>query len=155
MHAADWPAVREIYAQGIATGMATFETDVPTWEKWNAGHLEGCRLVARDAQHQIVGWAALSRVSPRACYDGVAEVSVYVSQAARGCGVGRQLLAALIVESERAGLWTLQATIIAENEASIRLHKKCEFRVVGRRERIAQLHGQWRDTILMERRSRK
>lgn len=149
---ADWPWVRAIYLQGIATGNATFETEAPSWEEWDANHLRPCRLAARQAGLGI-GWAALNPVSRRTCYSGVAEVSVYVGDAHRGNGVGRALLQALISESERHGLWTLQAAGMAENAASLRLLQGCGFRVVGRRERVARLHGVWRDTILTERRS--
>jgi L-amino acid N-acyltransferase YncA len=153
MQPADWPAVRTIYLEGIATGNATFETEAPEWERWDASHLPVCRLVARR-DGQVVGWAALSPVSGRCAYGGVAEVSVYVAAAARGQGIGNALLAALVAESERAGLWTLQAGIFPENVASLALHKACGFREVGRRERIGQMHGVWRDTVLMERRSK-
>jgi phosphinothricin acetyltransferase len=153
MQPADWPAVRAIYREGIATGNATFETEAPEWEQWDSGHLPICRLVARR-DGQIVGWAALSPVSGRCVYAGVAEVSVYVAAAARGQGVGKALLAALVAESERAGLWTLQAGIFPENAASLALHRACGFREVGRRERIGQMHGVWRDIVLMERRSK-
>jgi L-amino acid N-acyltransferase YncA len=149
-----WPAVRAIYAEGIATGNATFETDYPEWETWSMGHVENCRLVAQSGD-EVVGWAALSRVSSRAVYAGVAEVSVYVAQSARGRGVGATLLFALIACSEQAGFWTLQASILVENVASVRVHERCGFRVVGRRERIARRDGKWRDTLLMERRSPK
>lgn len=149
MEPADWPTVGQIYAEGIATGNATFETEVPDWEKWNTSHLSDCRLLAREGE-TTVGWAALSRVSDRACYSGVAEVSVYVAESVRGRGVGRQLLQNLVTESARCGLWTLQATVFAENHISIHLHQQCGFRIVGRRERIAQLHASWKDTILME-----
>lgn len=151
--AAHWEQVRAIYLEGIATGLATFETDVPSWERWDAGHLACCRLVAHEGG-QVKGWAALSAVSTRRVYAGVAETSVYVRQRCRGEGLGRALLAALVNASERNGIWMLQASIFAENEASIGLHGSCGFRVVGRRERIACLQGRWRDTILMERRSR-
>ena len=151
--AAHWPEVREIYQQGIATGNATFETQAPTWDAWNAGHLTHSRLVATDAAGQVLGWAALSPVSGRCVYGGVAEVSVYVADAARGQGVGRQLLAALVAESEKNGIWTLQAGIFPENTASIHLHETQGFRVLGRRERIGKLAGVWRDTVLLERRS--
>ena len=153
MSASDWPAVRAIYLEGIATGNATFERTAPEWPQWDAGHLSPGRLTARAAD-AIVGWAALSRVSTRAVYAGVAEVSVYVAAAARGTGVGRTLLAALIHESERAGIWTLQAGIFPENRASIILHEKAGFRVVGIRERLGAMDGRWRDVVLMERRSR-
>jgi phosphinothricin acetyltransferase len=147
-----WPAVREIYREGIATGNATFATDLPDWEKWNSAHLQDCRLVAckRD---QVLGWAALSPVSARRVYAGVAEVSVYVAAAARGRGVGKSLLKALIQESEAKGVWTLQAGIFPENSASIALHKSCGFRKVGVRRRIGKLRDTWRDVLLLERRS--
>jgi L-amino acid N-acyltransferase YncA len=152
MTPADWPHVRTIYMEGIATGQATFETESPSWDQWDAGHLFTCRLVARQ-RDLILGWAALSPVSWRLCYAGVAEVSVYVGVVQRGCGIGRALLRALVEESERQGLWTLQAATFADNSASLRLLTSCGFRVVGRRERVAQLHGVWKDTILAERRS--
>jgi L-amino acid N-acyltransferase YncA len=152
MEPADWERVRAIYEQGIASGQATFELEAPTWERWDAAHLPFARLVACFEGH-VVGWAALSLVSGRCCYAGVAEASVYVDNACRGQGVGRQLLLAAIAESERRGIWTLQGGAFAENEASLRLQRACGFRVVGKRERIGQLHGVWRDTILTERRS--
>jgi L-amino acid N-acyltransferase YncA len=148
----DWPVIRQIYSEGIATGNATFETVVPEWAKWDAGHLQDCRLVAQDSQ-RILGWAALSAVSSRCVYSGVAEVSVYVASAARGRGVGKILLHSLVEESERRGIWTLQAGIFPENVRSIALHKSCGFREVGRRERLGQLAGLWRDVLLLERRS--
>jgi len=153
---AHWPAVRAIYEAGIATGQATFTTEVPSWAAWDASHLAHCRLVAlapADAADPILGWAALSPVSGRSVYAGVAEVSIYIAAEARGQGVGRQLLAALVAESEQRGLWMLQASIFPENAASLALHASQSFRVVGRRERIAQLRGQWHDTLLLERRS--
>jgi L-amino acid N-acyltransferase YncA len=150
---ADWEIVRSIYLEGIATGNATFETDAPDWETWNRNHLSFARLIARSGG-DIVGWAALSPVSSRRVYTGVAEVSVYVAESARGTGAGRVLLASLIEEAERNGIWTLQAGIFPENAASIALHKSCGFREVGRRERIGTLRGVWRDVILLERRSR-
>jgi nitrilase len=148
----DWEAVRAIYQEGMATGNATLETCTPDWTAWDTAHLQRCRLVAR-AGGDVVGWAALSPVSKRQVYAGVAEVSIYVKASARGKGVGRALLNQLIRESERHGFWTLQAGILAENQASIALHRACGFRVVGRRERIGQLKGVWRDVIVMERRS--
>jgi L-amino acid N-acyltransferase YncA len=154
MKAVDWEQVRSIYLEGIATGHATFETDAPTWEKWDAGHLRKARLVARSVEGDILGWAALSRVSDRCVYGGVAEVSVYVGARGRGRGIGRALLEALIEASERNEIWTLQAGIFPENAASVKLHLSCGFREVGRRERIGKLHGVWRDTLLLERRSR-
>ena len=146
--------MRAIYLEGIATGQATFETTAPTWEKWDAGHLRKMRLVARGEGGEILGWAALSRVSDRCVYGGVAEVSVYVGERGRGRGVGRALLEALIAASERNEIWTLQAGVFPENAASVRLHLSCGFREVGRRERIGKLNGVWRDTLLLERRSR-
>lgn len=150
----DWPAVREIYLEGIATRQATFETTAPSREAWDASHLPFARLVARQAEI-VVGWAALSPASSREVYAGVAEVSVYVSESQRGLGLGRKLLAALITASEENGIWSLQAGMFPENARSVALHRSFGFREVGRRERIAKLDGVWRDTILMERRSRK
>jgi L-amino acid N-acyltransferase YncA len=152
MKAADWPQVRAIYREGIATGNATFQKTAPEWDEWDAGHLAQCRLVAREGG-QVAGWAAVSRVSARAVYAGVAEVSVYVAARARGQGVGRMLLGALVAESERLGLWTLQAGIFPENKASIALHEAVGFRAVGVRERLGCMDGRWRDVVLMERRS--
>lgn len=151
---AHWPQVRAIYAEGIATGNATFEAQPPAWDVWDAGHRPDCRLVAlADDGATVLGWAALSPVSGRCVYAGVAEGSVYVAAAARGQGVGRALLAELVAASETAGLWTVQAGMFPENAASIRLHEAAGFRVVGRRERIGQMAGHWRDTLLLERRS--
>jgi L-amino acid N-acyltransferase YncA len=152
MTAADWPTVRTIYEQGVATGHATFQTVAPAWDAWDAAHLPSCRLVAR-LDGRVIGWAALSPVSSRAVYAGVAEVSVYVAADARGRGVGRALLQALVTTSEDDGRWTLQAGIFPENVASVHLHEQCGFRVVGRRERIGALAGVWRDVLLLERRS--
>ncbi len=157
--AAHWPQVCVIYEQGIATGHATFQTGAPTWEAWDRDHLAHSRLVALAGAEAggreglVAGWAALSAVSGRSVYKGVAEVSVYVAPEAAGRGLGRQLLAALVAESEANGLWTLQASIFPENEASLRLHAGLGFREVGRRERIGQQHGIWRSTVLLERRS--
>lgn len=154
MRPEDWPSVRAIYEEGIATGVATFETAAPDWSDWDAGHLPCCRLVARlPGSQQIAGWAAISPVSKRKVYAGVAEVSIYIAGSARGQGVGKALLQALIEESERSGMWMLQASIFAINTASQALHRGCGFREVGRRERIAQRDGVWRDTIILERRS--
>ena len=152
MTAADWPHVSRIYKEGIETGEATFETTVPDWERFDKGHLDICRIVACESDI-IAGWAALSRVSQRDVYRGVAEVSVYVAQEFRGKGIGSLLMRALVDESEQAGLWTLQASVFPENSASVRLHESCGFRIVGRRERIARQNGRWRDTFLLERRS--
>jgi L-amino acid N-acyltransferase YncA len=148
----DWEAVREIYREGMATGNATFEKAEPSWEKWDAGHLPSCRWVAW-AGDLVLGWAALSPVSARVVYAGVAEVSVYVAAQARGHGVGSTLLSALVAASEENGIWTLQASIFPENGSSIAIHRKCGFRVVGTREAIGFMDGRWRDTVLMERRS--
>lgn len=152
MTAADWPHVRSVYLEGIATGDATFETEAPDWEKWDASHLPQCRLVAR-AGAQVMGWAALAPVSSRRVYAGVMEVSVYVAESFRGRGIGETLLGALISCSEQHGIWTLQAGILPENKASLALHRRCGFREVGRRERIGKLDGVWRDVVLLERRS--
>ena len=150
----DWQQVRSIYLEGIREGNSTFETEAPSWEKWDEGHLQIARFVARDG-NRILGWAALSPVSKRSVYRGVAEVTVYVTESGRGLGVGSALLTALIQESERSGIWTLQASIFPENIASAKLHLRFGFREVGRRERIATLSGVWRDTLLFERRSTK
>ena len=149
MEKQDWNFVRKIYEEGIATGDATFEVEIPDWDSWNKCHLPTCRFVARE-DSQIVGWAALSPVSERCIYAGVAEVSVYVSAIARDKGVGTLLLEALIEESGNQGIWTLQAGIFPENIASLHLHRKKGFREVGYREKIGQLHDIWRDVILME-----
>jgi len=153
MQPRDWEFVRAIYLAGVATGQATFETEAPDWERWDAGHLPQCRLVARNGDG-ILGWAALSPVSKREVYAGVAEVSVYVAAPARGRGVGAALMRALIETSEQHGVWTLQSSVFPENHASIALHLNHGFRELGRRERVAKLHGVWRDTVLLERRSR-
>jgi len=147
-----WPEVAAIFQAGIDTGNATFETAPPSWGEWDRAHMPGLRLVAAD-DGRVLGWAALSRVSSRDCYAGVAEVSVYVAPEAAGSGVGRALLEALIARAENAGIWTVQAGIFPENAASLALHERCGFRVVGTRERIGQLHGVWRDDVLLERRS--
>jgi phosphinothricin acetyltransferase len=148
----DWPEVARIYREGIETGNATFETEVPSWEEWNRRHLAAHRFVA-ERDGRVVGWVALLPVSSRECYSGVAEVSTYVSEDARSQGVGRELLAAAIESAERAGVWTLQTSVFPENEASLRLLRRFGFREVGVRERIGRLHGIWRDTVLVERRS--
>jgi L-amino acid N-acyltransferase YncA len=150
----DWPAVREIYEQGIAGRQATFETESPVWDVWDRAHLPGQRLVAVE-DGRVVGWAALAAVSKRDCYRGVAENSVYVDSARQGRGIGRALLERLVADAERAGIWTIQTGIFPENEASIALHRGCGFRVVGTRERLAQLDGEWRDVVFLERRSKE
>jgi phosphinothricin acetyltransferase len=153
MTADDWPEVCAIYEEGLATGVGSFEVAAPSWQQWNRARLPHSRLVARaDA---VLGWAALSAVSQRACYAGVAEVGIYVAAAAQSRGVGRALLEALIQSAESHGIWTLQGATIAGNAASLALQARCGFRVVGRRERIAKRDGVWRDTILTERRSKK
>ena len=152
LRADDWRAVARIYAEGIEDGDATFEESVPEWQAWDEAHLRAPRLVARR-DGAVVGWAALAPVSRRAVYRGVAEVSVYVARVARGGGVGRTLLRELVARADDAGLWTLQAGVFPENEASVALHRSCGFRVVGRRERIGRHRGRWRDVLLLERRS--
>ena len=149
----DWAEVRAIHEQGIRTGHATFETTPQAWDAWDAGHLSHCRLVAR-AGERVLGWAALSPVSDRCAYGGVAEASVYVSEGSRGMGVGSKLLGALIIDSEREDIWTLQAGIFPENTASLALFQGKGFRIVGLRERLGELDGRWRDVLLLERRSR-
>jgi L-amino acid N-acyltransferase YncA len=148
----DWPRVRAIYEAGIATGNATFETEPPAWEAWDSGHLAAPRLVASRGD-DVIGWAALSPVSDRCVYQGVAEVSVYVDPAVARRGVGKAVLTALVVQSEAAGIWTLQTGIFPENTASLALHQGCGFRVVGRREKIGQMGDRWRDVVFLERRS--
>ncbi len=148
----DWERVRAIYLEGIATGNATFATEAPPWEQWDAAHRADCRLVARQ-NGSVIAWAALSPVSSRCVYAGVAEVSVYVAASARGKGAGRAILNALVHASERAGIWTLQAGIFPENTASVELHKRCGFRIVGVREKLGRMDGRWRDVLLLERRS--
>lgn len=148
----DWDGVRSVYQEGIETGDATFEIAAPVWEYWDAAHRPGCRLVACD-DSGVIGFAALSPVSARKVYAGVAEVSVYVAARSGGRGVGSALMAELVRASEAAGVWTLQASIFPENKASVALHAKFGFRVVGTRERIGQRDGRWRDVVLMERRS--
>ena len=152
MTAQDWPAVRAIYLEGIATGNATFEKSAPEWDKWDSTHLASCRLVARSGG-EVLGWAALSPVSSRCVYSGVAEASVYVAERARGKGIGLQLLLALLGASERQGIWTVQAGVFPENIASVEMNKRAGFRVVGVRERLGAMDGRWRDVLLMERRS--
>ena len=153
MSEAHWPKVAQIYKQGIDTGFATFEKKIPSYAQWNRNHISSCRLVAlRD--DMVVGWAALSPVSGRCVYGGVGEVSVYVAEKARGLSIGKLLMAELITASEKEGLWTLQSGIFPENTASIKLHEKTGFRYLGKRERIGQLDGIWKDNLLFERRSK-
>jgi L-amino acid N-acyltransferase YncA len=154
MKVEDWDSVATIYKEGIATGFATFETNVPSFDTWDTAHLETCRIVAFDAE-RLAGWAALSPVSTRCVYGGIAEVSVYISFTYRGLGVGKLLMEQLILESEKAGLWTLQSGIFPENEASIQLHKKVGFRYIGKREHIGKTrNGVWKNNLLFERRSK-
>jgi phosphinothricin acetyltransferase len=147
-----WPEVARIYADGIATGNATFETEVPSWERWDASHLGEHRFVALR-EGAVLGWAAVSPVSERCVYGGVVENSVYIDEATRGLGIGRLLLERLIASTEQAGIWTIQTGIFPENEGSLRLHERVGFEVVGRRKRLGKLHGVWRDVLLLERRS--
>ena len=153
MRPADWKAVRQIYLEGIATRQGTFEVKPPTWRKWNQTHRRRPRLVAH-ANGRVLAWAAVSPVSSRSVYAGVAEVSIYVAARARGKGVGRTLLSRLVRAAEEAGIWTLQAGIFPENKASLAIHRRCGFRKVGRRERIGKQGAIWRDVVLLERRSR-
>jgi len=151
--AKDWKRVSDIYKEGIETGEATFEKTVPSWAEWSKRYILTCSLVC-VIKKEVTGWAAISRVSSRAVYQGVAEVSVYVACAYRNKGIGRKLLFALIDESERCGIWTLQAVMFPENTASIKLHTSCGFRKVGTRKKIGLMDCRWRDTVLFERRSK-
>ncbi len=153
MHPGDWLAVREVYEQGIATGDATFDSEAPAWERWDAGHLQECRLVARNPEGEVVAWAALSPVQRKSAYRGVAEGSLYVREDARGAGVGRALSEAMVEAADGAGIWTVELWIFPENRASITLCESLGFRIVGVRERIGKRDGRWRDVIVMERRS--
>ena len=148
----DWADVAAIYGDGMRDGLATFQTEVPSWEAWNVAHLWGHRLVA-ELLGEVVGWAALSPASTRRCYLGVVEDSIYVGREARGLGIGRRLLEELIAGAEATGIWTIQTSIFPENQASLALHEHCGFRVVGTRERVAKRDGIWRDTVFLERRS--
>ena len=149
----DWISVANIYREGIATGYATFETSIPSFTEWDINHLKSCRLVA-EHKGQIAGWAALSPVSGRCVYGGVGEVSVYVGTDYHGLGIGKMLMEHLILESEKAGMWTLQSGIFPENTRSIKLHEKVGFRKIGYREKVGKLNGSWKDNLLYERRSR-
>lgn len=148
----DWKSVAQIYQEGIDTDIATFETQVPSWEKWDSGHLKICRLVA-EHEGEVLAWAALSPVSTREVYAGVAELSIYVAAESKGKGLGSILMSRVIEESEKAGIWTIQSSIFSENTISINLHQKAGFRIVGYRERIAKRNGIWRNTHILERRS--
>ena len=153
MDKADWEDVARIYEEGISTGFATFEQQVPNYESWDQAHIESCRLIAEE-DGQILGWAALSPVSSRCVYGGVGEVSIYIGAESRGKGVGKGLLKKLVTESEEAGFWTIQSGIFPENKGSIALHEKVGFRFIGKRERVAKIHGIWRDNLLFEKRSK-
>ena len=153
MKKSDWPVVKSIYKEGIETGIATFETDIPDWEEWDKKFLKNCRLAA-VGEEKVIGWAALSPVSQRKVYSGVAEVSIYIKTCEQGKGIGEKLLRELIKRSEQAGIWTLQAGIFPENEPSISLFKKCGFREVGYREKMGKLSRIWKDVVLLERRSK-
>lgn len=154
MTAGDWTSVAEIYKQGVETGNATFQQSIPDWNEWDKGHLKSCRLVA-IINDKIIGWAALSPVSSRHVYRGVAEVSIYVDNKLKGQKIGTKLLERLIEESEKDNFWTLQAGIFPENKVSLKMHETLGFRIVGYRERIGKMDNTWRDTVLMERRSKK
>lgn len=147
----DWPSVSEIYRLGLETRLATFETNVPTWGDWDSSHLETCRIIA-EVENRVAGWAVLSPVSKRKVYEGVAEVTIYIHPDFSGRGIGSALINELIIQSESEGFWTLQSSVFTENIASIRLHLKHGFREVGYREKIAQLDGEWRNTVILERR---
>ncbi|WP_190810735.1 GNAT family N-acetyltransferase [Flagellimonas sp. S3867] len=153
MKASDWSQVSQIYQEGIATGFATFEQKTPDYQDWSQVHVEQCRLVAEE-NGKVTGWAALSPVSNRCVYGGVGEVSVYISKNSRGKGIGNLLLEQLIIESEKAGFWTIQSGIFPENQGSIRLHEKVGFRFIGKRERVGKIHGVWKDNLLFEKRSK-
>jgi phosphinothricin acetyltransferase len=153
MKESDWDQVKQIYLDGIRTGIATFQTEAPEWGEWDQGHIQSCRMVARS-EDLILGWAALSPTSSRCCHKGIGEVSIYISGMHIGEGIGTALLKQLIRESQSNGFWTLQSSIIRENRASRALHEKCGFREIGFREKIAQMpDGAWRDVVLVERRS--
>ena len=149
----DWDSVAEIYKQGIETGNATFETEIPSWDKWDSKHLKICRIVA-EYEKKVIAWAALVPVSAREVYSGVAEITIYVSDKYQGLKIGTKLLEKMITGSEKSGIWTLQAVIFPENKASLKIHQKHGFREVGYREKIGKMNGNWRDTILLERRSK-
>ncbi|MEE9362436.1 MAG: N-acetyltransferase family protein [Cellulophaga sp.] len=150
----DWTAVSNIYVEGIATGFATFDTTIPSYEDWDTNHLKSCRIIVSEKQ-KVLGWAALSPVSSRCVYGGVAEVSIYVGRESRGLGVGKILISQLILQSEEDGYWTLQSGIFPENIGSIKLHEKNGFRLIGKKERIGKLKGIWKDNLLFEKRSIK
>ena len=148
----DWKQVSKIYQEGLDTRNATFESNIPSWEEWNSGHIKECRIIA-EIKNKVVGWAALSPVSSRCVYGGVAEVSVYVSSKYSGQSIGTKLLERLVSESEKNGIWTLQAGIFPENKGSIKIHERIGFRKIGYREKIGKMNGVWRNTVLLEKRS--
>ncbi|WP_087974399.1 GNAT family N-acetyltransferase [Oceanobacillus rekensis] len=152
MEEKDWEQVRDIFIQGIQTGNATFDTDAPSWEEWDRGHIHACRLVVSNGE-KLLGWAALSQVSSRRAFAGIAELSIYLSVDSVGKGIGSKLIQAVIESSEAAGFWTLQSGIFPENTASIHLHKKVGFREIGVRKQLGKMNGRWRDVVMMERRS--
>ena len=154
MESSDWPAVASIYEQGIATGFATFEKEIPAYEDWDRNHLKSCRIIAAK-EATVLGWAALSPVSSRCVYGGVAEVSVYVGTQHQGMGIGKLLMEKLISLSEKEGLWTLQSGIFPENLGSIKLHEQVGFRRIGHRERVGKLDGVWKDNVIFEKRSKR
>ena len=154
MQVGDWPQVARIYSEGMATGYATFEQELPDYSTWDSAHMKACRIVA-ESDGKIMGWVALSPVSSRCVYGGVGEISVYVARDAQGQGIGKKLMKELIAASEEAGLWSLQAGIFPENTASIKLHEQSGFRYIGKRERIGQINGTWKDNLLFERRSNR
>jgi L-amino acid N-acyltransferase YncA len=153
MQSSDSRSVLEIYRMGIETGNATFETNIPTWDQWDSRHLDHTRFVSEE-EGKVTGWAALSSFSSREVYKGVAEIGIYVAEGYRGKNFGSQLMERVIDSSEKNGIWTLVSSVFPENEATLKLHSKYGFRIIGRREKIAKLHGKWRDTILLERRSK-
>lgn len=150
----DGSRIIEIFQQGINGGNATFDSTAPTWEVWDMNHFSNCRFVIEDENEHILGWCALKPISNRDCYSGVAEVSIYIADEIQGKGFGTLLLKKLILDSEENGFWTLQAGIFPENNASISLHQKQGFRIVGTRDKIGKMNGEWRDVVLLERRSR-
>ena len=153
MKSGDWIAVADIFKQGMETNNATFDKVIPTWEEWDKAHITSCRIIA-EKENEVIAWAALLPVSPRVCFSGVAELSIYVDSKHRGLNVGSMLLKQLILESEKEGFWTLHAGIFPENIASIKLHKSLNFREIGYREKIGKMNNVWRDIVLLERRSK-
>lgn len=154
INSSHWEQIKSIYLEGIKTEIATFQTEAPTWENWDNGHLDSCRLAA-ISEGEVLGWVALSPTSTRSCYAGVVEVSIYISGKYKGKGIGTALLEEVIRQSEENGIWSLYCSIIRENVASLKLHKKCGFREIGIREKIAKMdNGKWHDVVLFERRSK-